>query len=1145
MRCSKLVFVFVIVLTSQLLGQADGVRFGPNVLANGGLEDRFVNDIEQLPSYQSRIYPLGRSYVPHWVLSDGAKASEICPHTGVRCLELASGEKPVTAELESDFWKVWDPAMPFGLPLVPGKDIYVSFFYRTSGELNERALKCQITLGTIPGLPSRTEEYVLAPAMEWRRHEIALDMPDWKWGASVRFVLPPLQGTGIKVWIDDVELRQEVGGENLVSNSEFETLDPEGRWPIGWEVPSEDQWVSWVGASYRRPEIEENESVSGARCVRASVTYTEGSGLSQRIRLHQKEAKPVVLSVWSKLDNSIGNSPPGYWGPDNLANLTVFVYFTDGTMQEVSPTFSLGVSDHDWDYRRFGFNPPRPIEEMQLRFTVLGSEPTTTLFLDEVEAWEWGATREDLIRRGVNVPAKCVVSSWGNLEVGTRRNSVLSANDDTSLSVFIPGAQACPETRIYLNPQVKSDFLNHYRFLYHVLRISASGKSELGEVVEKQGFTAEGLFVNAEQLGIDVAAEHGGWLVRVPFQALGTKGDASEPFGLNIVWKTDATERLWTGRTFGTRDMGRIILARKPSLRLKSLMFGRRYFEEPDQSQDFISQPQVYAGNNSGEAVLVNEAESGCKVDLTAGVRGEKAYRQSVSLEPGEIKTVALPYDAGGEKAGFFDLKMRTNDGVQFARSYPILIPPGMEVVLDQEFYYPEEKEAVVEVYNRRRPIPKGGRVTFAVRDLAEQKVVLQSAQAFDQGFGKIHIDIQKTRINPLPVQDYELTLIYQGSDDQVLGRASTAFGRIRHTERRPLPPIHSLRLDDQGRLIINGNFRFFPIIPSVNVMDWDEAINMGANVYRSSYAVDGPQFKDTERAWAKNAYTVTIGPDVNPHILENFQKEATRLLAHPGFLACYGKQFYYWKLSKELVEYRKRVEDVVAGLPNPRLVIWGHHDSSFLYDRGGPSWARNDLPVGYCYVKIMGRPGSMWRNIPFLTKTERVLDPHRFLLAEVNYYASFHCDEVVPEQYPGYLSLRGDDWRGIRAESYLGVIYGANGLYHWICTQQHQIQRLRGWFQELNFMWPIFVSNDAQEKVEVSPLGSQIDVRLKRWNDKNYLLTANAGEASQEAEISIRGWKTIKATKLFEIPGSLVLEKNTIKDRWEKYGVHVYEITR
>jgi len=1020
-----------ILLAVPLAARAGG-QAGPSLLPNGGVEDKFVNDIEQLPGYGSRIHPGGRSYVPHWELSEGAVTSESRPHGGTRCLELLSGAKDVTAALRSDFWQVKDPAMPFGLPLVPDAEIRISFFYRISGEVAAGALKCRIRIGTVEGLPSDHKEIALVPSDEWRRHEVVLRTTGWKWGAEIRFVLAAQEAPPIRARVDDVELRQDLGVENVVTNGGFEDPDMSGIWPEGWTIPREDQWVSWVGSTFRPPAIEENESVSGRRSVRASVTYAEISGLSQRIRLNQPEVRPVLLAVRSKLDNSIGNSPPGYWGPNNLANLTVFVHFADGTMQEVSPTFSLGVSDHDWDYRRFGFRPLKPIEEMDLRFTVIGSEPTTSLFLDEVEAGEWGAGRDDLARRGTPAPPRSVTAAWGDLATTSGEAPVRASNDESGMTVDIPVPEAQAETRLYLNPDLKSTGVNHRRYLFSVLRIPADGAAELGEAVEKQGYVVEGLFVKAATRGVEVVRRPGGWAVRVPFRALGLAGVPPEPIGLNIAWRSGMSERLWTGTRVNSREMGRLVLARRPGLRVQAVSFGRRFFEDTDQTQDFVSHPQICAGLNEAEIVLLNDGPSACQAAVTAGVRGERPGRATVAVDPGRSRTVRLAYETGSGQSVPFDLTIETGDGGLWKRTYPLLVPEPVEIVLDQEFYYPEETQAAVEVHNRKRPVAPGGRVRFEVRDLVSRERVASFEQPIEAAVSTCRFDIGTLRLNPLPVQDYELIATYRDAGDREIGRGRAVFGRIRRTERRPLPPIRRLRLDERGRIIINDNFRFFPIVPSVNVMDWDEAIDLGANVFRGSFTPAGTYFQETERAWKKNAYTMTIGPGSpgsgEETILDLFKKDAPRLLAHPGFLSCYAKQFYYWKLPQSLRDYRARVEDIVAALPSPRLVIWGHHDSSLLYDREDPPRQIADPPVGYCYVKIMGRPGSMWRNTPFLTKTERILNPRRFLLAEVNYYVSFHGDEVVPEQYPGYLSLRGDDWRGVRAESYLGVIYGANG---------------------------------------------------------------------------------------------------------------------
>jgi hypothetical protein len=255
--------------------------------------------------------------------------------------------------------------------------------------------------------------------------------------------------------------------------------------------------------------------------------------------------------------------------------------------------------------------------------------------------------------------------------------------------------------------------------------------------------------------------------------------------------------------------------------------------------------------------------------------------------------------------------------------------------------------------------------------------------------------------------------------------------------------------------------------------------------------------------------------------------------------------QFYYWNLPPDLIAYREKLESVIGAVPVPKLVVWGHHDSSFLYDLGLPELPQSKAPVGYCYVKIMGRPGPAWRNAPFLTRTEQVLDPHRFKLAEVNYYVSWHDDEIVPEHFKTYRSMRADDWRGVRNESYLSIIYGADGLYHYICVQKGGLQRLRGWFQELNHMWPVFVADDGGQRVTVSPTGSGIEARLKRWNGTYYLLTANAYDSPCDARITIEGLGTMRVRKLFNLPGAMAVDGNTIQDTWNRHDAFVYEITR
>ncbi len=1117
-----------------------------NLFPNGDLENIFINQIVQEKDRGSHIIATGEGVPTFWNLTEGAIICKKEKHSGNNSLKLISGEKEVRATVLTNFWTVKDGSMPFGMPLVANKPITVSFYYKTKEISNSKTLRAIIKLGAIKDLSTREDTIELEPTNDWKLVEREISLDKLLWGGKIIFTMADsTEGTA---WIDDAYLGQDIGnGINLVKNHSFEEGikgeeeddDDYSCLPKGWKIPLEDQWVSWVGARYRNPEVDENESIGGKKCLRASVTYADGSGVSQIIPLHQKEIKPVAIDLWSKLDNSIGNLRPGYWGPDNYANMTIFIYHYDGTMQEVNPTLCLGESDHDWDYRRFGFQSTKPIKEILLQITVLGSEPTTSLYVDEVRAYEIGTSSEELEKRGIDYPRKSITSEWGNPEEEIKGIEV--NNDNEKLYIRIPKKGNDEEISIYLNTQTESRFVNHYRYLYDVIKIDKKGNVYKGITVEKQGYTADGEFQDSKEFGIEKKGKDGGCILEIPLKSLQSNPLTKDaPFGFNIKWTDGSNVEYWSGKSANNKNMGRLILARKPVIRIKSIEFGKRYYYDKDQSQDFISHPQLYAGRNEAIIDVENFGEEG-KIEIEVGIEGEKETSKTVEIKKGETKRIILPYEAGLNKLTEFEISITKNRITEVEESYPIVVSPAIEIVPDQEYYYSEEGKAAVEINNRYRPIQKKGKVEVEVKDLLEGKVIDSITKTNIKSVDTLEIDISGYRVNELPVQDYEIVVTYYDNEGKELGKSSKKFGKINHTVRRKLPPIEKLSVDDKGRIIINDNFRFFPIVPSVSVTEWDEAINLGANIYRSWYSKNRSPFEDTKRAWEKNVYTLTIGP--SPDIVDQYRDEVDSLYSQPGFFSCYAKQFYYWNLPPEYVEYRKNVEKINMNSSSTRLIIWGHHDSSFLYDVDMPEWQIFNPLVGYCYVKIMGRPGSVWRNSPFLTKTEMVLNPHRFKLAEVNYYVTWHSDEVVPENFPGMLSLRGDDWHGVRNETYQAIIDGAHGVYTWLCMQKKDFQRLRGYYQELNYMWPIYVADDAENKVEIIPSQSTIDVRLKKYEGKYYLLTANRDETSKTVSIRIDGFNGMKVKKLFELKNELSVKDNVIRDTWNKYDVHVYEI--
>lgn len=1119
----------------------------PNLLPNGDVEDEFVNHIRVGEKRTTTMEAWHSGEPTFWKRGPGASLDRETVHSGRHSIKLHADETTAEATAYSDYWRVKDSTMPFGLPLVPGRPVEIAFHVKTSPTLAVGSVSAEIRLGTIDSLPSDSQTVTLGPETEWKRVALTMTPEALRWGVSITFRAAGNFGDGQTAWIDDISVTQDLGELlNLVHNPGFEQAMPGSPWPVDWDAPMDDQWVSWVGNEFRAPTFSP-ASYSGARAMRCTVTYAEVSGLSQVVQLNQDVIRPIAIGLWTKLDNSIGNSMAGggYYGSDNLPNLTVFVYHQDGTMQEVSPTFCLGESDHDWDYLRGGFMPQKPVARLRIQATVLGTEPTTSLWLDNAEVFELDGNGTSHPSANF-APNQTLYSAWGDLGESTA-DQLQAAMNDEGLSLFIPRAPEDGDHRVYLNPLAWAPMGTHQRYLFKVVRLQESGQIAIADAVEKQGLIAEGIFSDGATVGIGMNTKLGGGTFFVPWRALGLDGPPAYPIGFNIQQRGSDGDRFWTGKSAATSDMGVLVPPTPRGIAIQSVRFGNRYEHETDQTRDPVSQPPMYAGMNDG-AVWISNSGPAAEITLSAGVRGRANVELPLSIGAGETKRADFAYDAGSGTSSFFDIALHQGGETLLEDTYPLVSPEAMELVPDQEYYFPEEAEATVEVHARYRPLPLKGRAEVVVRDLQDNRVVSSLKHEIHAPVSTFRVPLDTLRVNATPVQDYRLEVTWFDDHDNQIGTQTTRFGRINHTIRHPLPAVESVAIDETGRLMINGDFPFFPVVPSLSNEAWDAGINLGGNIYRPIYAPgsDNPEFMTSvvtaaDRAWSKNAYLMPIGP--GPGQVEPFEKEVPTIFAHPGFLGAYPKQFYYWNLDDALVAYRNQMETLFAAQSSKRLLVWGHHDSSFLYDHD-VTWPDVHPAVGYCYVHIMGRPGSGWRNAPFLTRTEQILDPSRFKLAEVNLYVTWHDDEIVPEHFKTYYSLRADSIAGFRNESYLAVIYGANGLYHYICTQTGGLQRLRGWFQELNYMWPVFAAEDSKVSVTVEPADSGVETRLKSYNGHLYLLTANASEKITQAMVTIHGLDGMAVKKLFDLPGSLTIEGDRLHDVWGAQDAHVYEIS-
>ncbi|MCA9447216.1 MAG: hypothetical protein KC931_08865, partial [Candidatus Omnitrophica bacterium] len=772
-----------------------------NLFPNGNAENEFVNKLSDDSKYGSRIEASGTGVPTFWRFTSGVELTREVKHSGDVSLSMTGGDQAATATVLSDFWKVKDPTMPFGTPLIPDRQVRFSFFYKTTPNLDPNDFKATLKFGAIAGLPSVTHEISLPPRSDWRQVEETFMPEQLYWRAEVEFSLRGVAGGESQVWIDDVELTQDLPDlRNLVHNPSFETVDQESGLPSDWDPPVEDEWISWVGAQYRSPLLDSSSSSSGTRSMRASVTYADISGLSQVVHLDQEKPNPIIVGIRSKLDNSIGKGPPGYYGPDNLANLILYVHHQDGTMQEVSPTFCLGESDHGWDYRRGAFLPEKPVDFIRLQITVVGTEPTTSLWIDDIELFELAEDSSRLPSVKL-APPRTLVSDWGESPIALP-DRITAANDDNHLFLSIPANEDSEEITVVLNPLSESPFPDHHRYLYPVIRLGRDGKAEIGKAVDKQGYVKFGLFNPCKEEGISSDISERRWTLSIPFRSIGLDQVSDLSLGLNVQWSGAGGERRWNGKGLDTVHLGRLILAQPPHLALQSVRFGNRWETMTDQSQDWVTHPPVYSGTNRATLTLYNPTAR-TEFELRAGIQGRPAFLRSIEIPTGETKEIAFDYYAGHGGMTEFEIDVRSGDESILSTSFPLVVPAPIEAVLSQEFYYDRETSASAEIHTRYSPLPKEGRLEISVIDQRNEETVYSVEASVAGATTAIELPLDRVRTNDVPVQDYLAVFRLMDSDGEEIGSVTAPFGRIHPTQRKPLPPIQTVEADERGMLVL------------------------------------------------------------------------------------------------------------------------------------------------------------------------------------------------------------------------------------------------------------------------------------------------------------------------------------------------------
>jgi|GEM_PF-1119599 len=173
----------------------------------------------------------------------------------------------------------------------------------------------------------------------------------------------------------DNENARSIGIAAPIPTTRFEDIFGGGA--LDWQV---------YGEGYR---LDATTKRSGAYAMACSSTKTNVYyGALQEIQVHQAQAKPIIISGWSKAQNVSGT-------PDANYSLYADVKYTDGTSL-YGQYVSFDGGTHDWQQKSFTLNAPKPIRSLAV-FAMFRNKSGNAWF-DDISVREEGG--EELMNNG-------------------------------------------------------------------------------------------------------------------------------------------------------------------------------------------------------------------------------------------------------------------------------------------------------------------------------------------------------------------------------------------------------------------------------------------------------------------------------------------------------------------------------------------------------------------------------------------------------------------------------------------------------------------------------------------------------------------------------------------------------------------------
>jgi hypothetical protein len=1008
---------------------------------------------------------------------------------------------------------------------------------------------------------------------------------------SVNITFQAPEGSGAKVWFDDIYLGQLHPYPNLAVNPGFELGRAKGnRLPEGWSKLPEDYLANW-GGYYWPASLDTLMSHSGKASMRCDAASGQTGGAAQTISLRQKEARPIIVGAYCRAENLIA---------DNFCVLDADVWYDNGKKELEVGKAILGRAAHDWDYRTFTIVPKRPVDHLVVKVENKATLRTTTVWIDDLYVAEMGSTRAELRTRQLALPAEIDCAPLaageqptidGKLEaglcgsgwwpVGDAQNSspmspapgVSLANDKDNLYLFL--ASQADRMEVMLSPFGPPDYDSIEPIAFYRFTISRDGSSAAQAAIDRDGYAfylpADFSPYNWEAKRVvrsEQSATPTAWTaeMRIPFAALGVNPPSGgEQWRLNIAAinnhdpldsEDDAQPICWAGTYDNVRDFGSLKFLPPKELELSDLSFGDGLPDGLTITPTWITRGDVAWGDNIFHATLTNRSSSlqslACELhpEPSAGERPSDGSTSpagtalSASIEPGKSWDLALPYHitSSGRQQLRLTLTDTTSGKVAARATFPINVPSPVQLHTDQLFYYPDEKQAHLDIACPYLPADKPSSLRVRLISETTNETLLDNQVSAERqvSFG---MDISSLPISPEPDKEFRCQVdLIQG--DATLASASTTFGRLERPQFAPQPPVEKVEISPDGTLLVNGK-PYLPIIASLqNVKAYPRASAMGFNAEKDNIP-DGKSLKDVKArmddAQHRNVYFV-----VSDYQSNQAKRDAVTLMArdHPFVLEYVGSEVTYdyngyFSEGGRLDFYRRQALDPI-------------HPMFWEYEGGSGSWYGRTLgaPSLGQVIQVSGMvtDGPLGRMMPRNVDLERAAATHPEQIQVVIVpQRETRGDYLMPGGWGLYArSFPWTPYEQLHCSIYISIIHGARGMYYYAPANDNQIDEARGLALELRLLSPVILAPSSPRTVTLSPARNHIDVLEKKYEGKTYLITCNRSEEPDTVEFRLPNLSPeTPIARRFEPqrPLQRTADGKAFQDNFGPYDVHIYVI--